>query len=114
MTDEARPASLFGPLRSVLVPEPLWCSDPQEFVRALLAWRFDLTRQEIRVLEYLTLGLSDAEIAAQMRVAGLNSVKKIVRTVLSKLRVHNRTQAAVLAARCGLGVISNQMAHPNG
>ena len=87
--------------------------DPQDVVRALLAWRFDLTRQEIRILEYLTQGFSDVEIAAQMRIAGINTVKKAVRSVLSKLRVRNRTQAAVLAVRYGLDAISNPQPHPN-
>lgn len=113
MADERLATSLVGPSRYILVPEPLWPADQEDFVRALLVWRFDLTRQEVRVLEHLTQGRSDLEIAAQMRMAGLNGVKKNVRTLLSKLRVRNRTQAAVLAARCGLGANANHPPHPN-
>jgi DNA-binding NarL/FixJ family response regulator len=102
-----------GPVRSLVLFEALQRGDPQDMVRALLAWRFDLTRQEICVLEHLTRGFSDVEIAAQMRIAGINTVKKAVRSVLSKLGVRNRTQAAVLAARSGLDAISNPQPHSN-
>ena len=105
---------LIGPIQSLLLSDAYWREEPENAVRALLAWRFDLTRHEVRVLEHLTQGLSDMEIATQFRMAGLNTVKKTVRTVLSKLGVSNRTQAAVLATRFGLGTISNPRGHPNG
>jgi DNA-binding NarL/FixJ family response regulator len=66
----------------------------------------------MEVLEFLTLGLSDKEIAARMGTTGLDRTKKIVRSLLAKLQLANRTQAAVLAARCGLAGDSGPPAAP--
>ena len=101
--------SLAGSVRCILIPDNICPDDPRDIVRALLVWNFGLDRKEVLVLEHLTAGHSDMEIAAEMRIGGLNTVKKAVRAVLGKLGVRNRTQAAVLAARCGLGLISNHV-----
>lgn len=105
--------SIAGPLRSILIPEALGFNDPKELSRALLAWRFDLSRQEVRILEHLARGLTDVQIAAQMRSAGLNTVKKSMRNIFSKLGVHNRTQAAIIAAIYGLAGQPSSPRHPN-
>jgi DNA-binding NarL/FixJ family response regulator len=48
----------------------------------------------------LAAGKSNQEIAAE-RVLTLNTVKKHVANILSKLNVANRTQAVVLARKLG-------------
>jgi DNA-binding NarL/FixJ family response regulator len=59
-----------------------------------------LTPQEQRVLELITQGLTNRQIAKQTHLAE-NTVKNYVSAVLAKLGVDSRTQAAVLAARVG-------------
>ncbi len=59
-----------------------------------------LTRRELDILTLLAEGKSNQEIAAE-RVLTLNTVKKHVANILSKLNVANRTQAVMLARKSG-------------
>jgi len=60
-----------------------------------------LTRLELDVLRLMADGLTNAQISERMRWS-LATTKKYVQTVLEKLRVSDRTQAAVTAVRLGL------------
>ncbi|GIH19199.1 response regulator [Rugosimonospora africana] len=57
-----------------------------------------LTAQERRILEYIAEGLTNHEIAERMFLAD-KTVKNYVSSVLSKLGLERRTQAAVLATK---------------
>jgi two-component system response regulator DevR len=57
-----------------------------------------LTEQERRILEYVAEGLTNHEIAQRMFLAD-KTVKNYVSSVLAKLGLERRTQAAVLATR---------------
>lgn len=55
-----------------------------------------LTPREVQVLGYLALGMTNAEIAEQLGVS-VRTVNTHVRTILDKLHLTNRTQAALFA-----------------
>lgn len=57
-----------------------------------------LTEQERRILEYVAEGMTNREIAGKMFLAE-KTVKNYVSSVLAKLGLERRTQAAVLATR---------------
>lgn len=57
-----------------------------------------LTEQERRILEYVAEGLTNREIAGKMFLAE-KTVKNYVSSMLAKLGLERRTQAAVLATR---------------
>ena len=57
-----------------------------------------LTDQERRILEYVAQGLTNHEIAQHMFLAD-KTVKNYVSSVLAKLGLERRTQAAILATR---------------
>ncbi|MBO0868128.1 MAG: response regulator transcription factor [Micromonosporaceae bacterium] len=57
-----------------------------------------LTEQERRILEHIAEGLTNHEIAQRMFLAD-KTVKNYVSSVLAKLGLERRTQAAVLATR---------------
>ncbi|TKD68806.1 response regulator [Pseudalkalibacillus hwajinpoensis] len=61
--------------------------------------RFEtLTKRERDVLREITLGKSNKEIAASLYITE-KTVKTHVSSILSKLNVHDRTQAALLATK---------------
>jgi DNA-binding NarL/FixJ family response regulator len=60
-----------------------------------------LTARELDVLSLLTAGKENAQIAAELLISG-QTVKSHVSSVLAKLGVDNRVQAAVYAVREGL------------
>ena len=60
-----------------------------------------LTARETEVLRLLARGMSNKEIGAAL-VIGLKTVKTHVSSILSKLGVPSRTQAALYAVRIGL------------
>jgi DNA-binding NarL/FixJ family response regulator len=57
-----------------------------------------LTEQERRILEYVAEGLTNREVAGRMSLAE-KTVKNYVSSLLAKLGLERRTQAAVLATR---------------
>jgi len=61
----------------------------------------DLTDREHEVLQSLTKGYSNQEIAAELSISE-GTVKFHVNNVLSKLGVHDRTQAVITALKRGL------------
>ena len=60
-----------------------------------------LTERELEVLELIVSGSSNAQIADQLYIS-VGTVKTHVRSILNKLCVDDRTQAAVRALRSGL------------
>jgi RNA polymerase sigma factor (sigma-70 family) len=60
-----------------------------------------LSPREQEVLALIVEGLTNREIAAELGIA-VNTVRNHVRSVLEKLKVRNRVQAAVYAVRAGL------------
>jgi DNA-binding NarL/FixJ family response regulator len=62
---------------------------------------FALTRRENEVLLQLALGLTNKEIAQALHIS-YETVKEHVQHILRKIRVTDRTQAAVWAVRKGL------------
>jgi len=63
--------------------------------------RFDLSEQELKVLQFLAEGLSNDEISQLVHLSR-ETIKMHLKTLFQKLQVRNRTEAAVLAVREGL------------
>jgi len=61
----------------------------------------ELTTRELEVLHLITDGLNNREIAEKM-VISEKTVKTHVSNILSKLHVHDRTQAAIYVLRRGM------------
>jgi DNA-binding NarL/FixJ family response regulator len=64
--------------------------------------RFGLTDLELRILRLVTEGLSNEEISEITRLAR-ETIKGHLKSLFRKLEVKNRTEAAVLAVREGMG-----------
>ena len=62
----------------------------------------DLTQREVQVLDLIAKGLSNREIAERL-VISPKTVKVHVSSILSKLNLSDRTQAAIYALKQGLG-----------
>jgi NarL family two-component system response regulator LiaR len=61
----------------------------------------DLTEREVEVLRLIAAGLNNREIAERL-VISEKTVKTHVSSILSKLDLEDRTQAAIYALRHGL------------
>lgn len=68
----------------------------------LFAARFTLTPLELQILSLVTEGLSNEEISQTTHLAR-ETVKGHLKTLFRKLEVKNRTEAAVLTVREGIG-----------
>ncbi|MCX6430480.1 MAG: response regulator transcription factor [Actinobacteria bacterium] len=100
---------LLDAIRRVAQGESLLDSTTKEKVRSRLRTTSspaggveDLTDQERKVLEYIGQGLTNRQIANSMFLAE-KTIKNYVSSLLSKLGLERRTQAAALAVRLGLG-----------
>jgi DNA-binding NarL/FixJ family response regulator len=93
---------VYGPLRPIFLPADLGDIDPSELLRLLAKQRFDLSSQDIHLLQYLTEGLSNKEIAVRLNVADY-TVKNRLKTLFRKLDVTDRKRAAAIATHCGFG-----------
>lgn len=61
----------------------------------------ELTPREVEVLEVLSGGLSNADIAAELGIS-VNTVRNHVQNILSKLSVHSKLEALAVAVREGI------------
>jgi DNA-binding NarL/FixJ family response regulator len=61
----------------------------------------DLSPREVEVLQLIARGLDNSEIAAELSISP-RTAKNHVSSILSKLEVPNRIQAATYAVRSGL------------
>jgi DNA-binding NarL/FixJ family response regulator len=115
---DAGPATLAGAIRAVRRGEPLLAPEAAAVVMAKVAGdgtasgapapagpsdpALDrLTAREREVLVGLGRGLSNRRLAEELYVSE-KTIKTHVSNVLAKLRVHDRTQAALYAVRVGL------------
>jgi len=62
---------------------------------------FSLTERELQVLNLIVSGKTNQEIAAELFLS-VDTIKSHLKTIMSKLNVDDRTQAAVKAVREGL------------
>jgi len=85
--------------------------DPAEVGRALAAWRYNLSRVEVALLEYIAYGLTNAEITARMDIAEESTIKNSLKTIFSKLGVSNRVQAAKIPMDYGFAGKSAPSTH---
>ena len=83
------PSLAFGLLREMSSPRP---SDP-------LA---ELSTRERQVLELVASGMSNQEIGLKLGLAE-KTIKHYMTNILTKLQVRSRVEAALLAARVGMG-----------
>jgi DNA-binding NarL/FixJ family response regulator len=60
-----------------------------------------LTRREYQILIHLSLGLSNRDISKSLNIS-LETVKEHVQNVLRKLRIHDRTAAAIWSLKNGV------------
>jgi DNA-binding NarL/FixJ family response regulator len=61
----------------------------------------DLTRREADILQLIGAGLSNHDIAEELRIS-VNTVRNHVQRVLTKLDAHSKLEAVAIAARNGL------------
>ena len=117
MLKDAGPAALDGAIRAVHRGEPLLAPEAAAVVMAKVVDAADpaapagagsphpelerLTAREREVLAGLGRGLSNRQLAAELYVSE-KTVKTHVSNVLAKLRLGDRTQAALFAVRVGL------------
>jgi DNA-binding NarL/FixJ family response regulator len=85
-------ASLIDPALTARVLERIRTGSPQAPELA------DLTEQEMKILRHIAQGMTNRQIGEQMFLAE-KTVKNYVSTILSKLGLERRTQAAVLASK---------------
>src|SRR2546421_106841 len=65
-----------------------------EVGRAIAAWRYRLSHEDVELLKFLAEGLTNCELADRLGVADEYAVKNRLKIVFKKLRVSNRVQAA--------------------
>ena len=61
----------------------------------------DLTEREVEVLNLVARGFSNSDIADELCIS-INTVKSHLKSILSKLNLENRTQAAAFAYKTGM------------
>jgi DNA-binding NarL/FixJ family response regulator len=113
MLKDAGPTALDGAIRAVVRGEPLLAPEAAAAVMAKVAGEASpapapvhpdldrLTAREREVLAALGRGLSNRQLAAELYVSE-KTVKTHVSNLLAKLRLSDRTQAALFAVRVGL------------
>lgn len=103
MAQDSAVSSINGDLRMISLPCSIGFEKPKEVGKALIAWRYRMTYEEVETLDLLAKGLTNEEITEALGLQEIKSVKNRVQSILDKLKVENRTKAAAVAFRYGLG-----------
>ncbi|MGH7832128.1 MAG: response regulator [Candidatus Binatia bacterium] len=74
----------------------------EEEKKKKLSQKYSLTEQELRILSLLAEGLSNEDISRLVNLSR-ETIKMHLKSLFRKLQVKNRTEAAVLAVREGIG-----------
>lgn len=61
----------------------------------------NLTKREVKVLEYLVLGYSNAEIGKILCISS-HTVKAYVQSIINKLDANGRTHVSYIVAKAGI------------
>ena len=61
----------------------------------------NLTNREVKVLEYLVLGYSNAEIGKNLCISS-HTAKAYVQSIINKLHANGRTHVSYIAAKSGI------------
>jgi DNA-binding CsgD family transcriptional regulator len=77
--------------------------DPQEWSRALLRDRFNLTKTEVNVLEGLCLGRTQEKIAEGLGITD-RAVRNAIDSLSSKMKVRSKEATCAIGGRYGLPV----------
>lgn len=108
LTKEADRETLLATIRKAAAGQTVWSpDDASRNAPSLVAGDSDnedeipLTRRECEVLQRLSQGLTNKEIAESLGIS-YETVKEHVQHILRKLQVNDRTQAAVWAVRLGI------------
>lgn len=89
-------------VETVIVEKQVYITSPEEFVlNETELQKLNLTSREYEVLQQLSKGLSNAEIAEQLFLS-LSTVKTHISNLFFKMEVKNRTQAIEKAKRLKL------------
>ena len=90
-----------GVLDASLSREGTVQQQPGERSRRLAVAHTDLTRRELRVLQLMSNGYTNRQIATELDIA-IKTARNRVSIILAKLDAINRTQAVAIAVREGL------------
>ena len=104
--------SITGTLVPVLIPKGIGYDDPRKVGKALLRDRFDLSREEVRTLLLLVMGLSYERIKHTLGI-NIDTVKNRVKSIFEKMGVHDRNQAAAKASVFILGTVLTELETDN-
>jgi len=87
---------------TIVVEKEIYLPDPANFVRNEVELsKRKITKRELEVLELMSLGLSNQEIAEKLFVS-LNTIKTHTSNLFEKLEVKRRTQAIETAKKLQL------------
>jgi two-component system, NarL family, response regulator len=100
VTKDALESELIAAIRTVHMGQRYF---PRSVAAALEAQRprLDLTARELEVLSFIVPGLTNKQIATALGIAEY-TVKNHVRSILDKMQVEDRTQAATAAIQRGI------------
>jgi DNA-binding NarL/FixJ family response regulator len=86
----------------ILIPQYFYSTDSLELGKALIAWRYGLSREEVVLLTYIGEGLTNEQIAEQMASADETTIKSRITRLYIKLGATGRIGATVMAVQFGL------------
>ena len=90
-------ADLISAIKEVAAGGTAFSSEIRNTIDSEPAMR-ELTEKQMKVLQSITRGLSNPDIATQLGIS-LNAVKQHIRAVFTKLGAANRTEAVAIAMR---------------
>ena len=104
-TSQPAPLTAKFPLLQAIFNLPITLAESmtpvQHSKKAAIGNNYGLTQQELNIIRYMVNGLTNQDIATKLFIS-LSTVKTHIAHILTKLKVSNRTEAAMLALQNGV------------
>ena len=95
--------SVFGPMVTLIIPKAIAFKDPHDQGRANFAWKFDLSRRQVRIVERWCLGMGPEKVQEDIGIS-YNPYFEERKKILGKMKCRTTEQAVAIAALYGLGI----------
>lgn len=94
--------TIYGQMSVIYIPVDLGFDNPKQIAEALLSYKYDLSKNHIKVLDLMMQGKTNEQMA-EIFENDVKTIQNWINSILFNMKAKNRAQASAIATKYGLG-----------